>query len=61
MLDWLIARGYTPANWRPATLEELRFGYGRENGMILVSHGDRATIAAAMARPEVPAGAKKSR
>lgn len=52
MLDWLIRGGYCPAQWRPATMEELRAGLHRENGMIFLGLGDRSTIAKAMGRVE---------
>lgn len=42
-LEWLIAGGYTPANWRawtPADGPASNF----PNGQVMVSHGDRATI-----------------
>lgn len=49
-LEWLIAGGYCPSEWRPATREELRAGLGRENGQIMTGLGDRKTIDAAMLR-----------
>lgn len=49
-LNWLIAGGYCPAEWRPATREELRAGWGRDNGQIMIGLGDRRTIDTAMLR-----------
>jgi hypothetical protein len=50
ILEWLIANGYGPAEWRAATPEDLRAGRGRENGMVFVGNCTRETIRAAMRR-----------
>lgn len=50
LLEWLIANGYGPAEWRAATMEELRAGHGRENGMIMIGPCTRDTIRSAMKR-----------
>jgi len=49
-VEFLIAGGYCPAQWRPATREELRAGRGRENGQIMIGIGNRKTIDAAILR-----------
>lgn len=48
-LEFLIAGGYAPAEWRAATWRELHLGMHMDNGMILVGPASRKTIDAAMA------------